>query len=294
MSDINHITDQSELFPPLLREAVDAPTELYIRGNVELLHHEPMLGVVGSRKSSPYGKQALLKLLDPVVKAGVPLVSGLAYGIDSLAHRLCVDHDTPTIAVLGSGIDDASIYPKSHISLAAAIVQHGGAVISEYPPETPAFKSHFPARNRIIAGLSQAVLIVQAATRSGSLITARQALESGREVAAVPGPITDERSAGTNRLIRDGATPAIESTDIFELLGVTAPTINATPAALAELSVMERTVYDALTSQPLHIDTIIARTKQSAADVSLALTQMELTGIVQNSGGSKYTKRDNT
>lgn len=202
-------------YPLLLTEIPKPPTTLYYRGNINLLTASNLLAVVGSRKTSQSGIAACNALLPSLVEQGVILVSGLAYGIDSLAHTISVKAKQPTIAVLGSGVDDASIYPKENVELAHEILKYGGLVISEYKPGTSPSANQFPARNRIIAGISPATLVIQAAQRSGSLITARLALEGGREVFAVPGPITDASCEGTNMLIRDGAIPALSSTDIL-------------------------------------------------------------------------------
>lgn len=216
MSDeIKALSLDDTSYPLLLTEISKPPTTLYYRGNIDLLTHPNLLAVVGSRKTSSSGIEACNALLPPLVEQGVILVSGLAYGIDSLAHHISVKAKQPTVAVLGSGVDDSSIYPKENIGLAHEILKYGGLVISEYPPGTSPSAKQFPARNRIIAGICKATLVIQAAKRSGSLITARLALEGGREVFAVPGPITDVACEGTNMLIRDGAIPALSSTDIL-------------------------------------------------------------------------------
>lgn len=286
--EIRSITQDSELYPPLLREIPQPPTELYIRGDSAILHHTPLLAVVGSRKASPYGKQCIKQLLPEVVAAGVPLVSGLAFGIDSLAHRVCVEALCPTIAVLGSGIDDQNIYPRSHISLAHQILAAGGALISEYPPGTVGYKSNFPERNRIIAGLCQATLIVQAARRSGSLITARWALESNRDVWAVPGNITDPLAQGTNYLIAQGALSITSAADILGQLGIA----QAAPERLeADLSDEQLALLHFLSDTPQHIDAIIAQTSLPPEKIAALLIELELTEHAQHVGGMQYVKR---
>lgn len=286
MSDvINRISYESEHYPPLLREITDAPLELYIRGDATLLHHPQLLAVVGSRKSSTYGQQALHQVVAPVVRAGVSLVSGLAFGIDGLAHKLCLDHQIPTIAVLGGGPDDASLYPKHHISLAHHIVAAGGAVISEYPPGTSALPHHFLARNRIIAGLCPATLVIQAAYRSGSLTTARLALDANRDVMAVPGNVTDVLSVGTNRLIQQGAACLTNGEDLlryFNLEGIN------NPALQHDLSSTQQQICTLVKSNALHIDELIIQTGLAASDLSIILTELELLGVITNTGGMKY------
>lgn len=288
MEDIKTISYESEHYPPLLREITQAPTQLYVRGNIELLQYEPMLAVVGSRKASPYGRQCIDYLLSPLVQAKVPLVSGLAYGIDSLAHKLCLKHTTPTIAILGSGLDDVSIYPKTHISLAHDIIKQGGTLVSEYPPNAPAYQSNFPARNRIIAGLCQATLVIQAAKKSGSLITARLALEYGRDVLAVPGAINAPLSIGTNTLIRDGATPVIEPDDILTAFDISKNDQQQT--LVTTLTPNQHVILDLLSEQPQHIDYIAEQSHLPVNNLSVILTELELTGLAQSVGGMKYIK----
>lgn len=216
-SDSGVITRDDTAYPFLLREIHTPPQQLYFRGDITLLERTNMLAVVGSRNATPYGAEAVAKLLPPCIEAGITIASGMAYGIDTLAHRASVTVKAPTIAVLGAGVDDASLYPRENKNLAHEILHYGGLIISEYKPGTPPYASHFPARNRIVAGITYATLVIQAALRSGSLITARLAMESNREVLAVPGPITDPASEGTNMLIRDGATPILNATDILSI-----------------------------------------------------------------------------
>ena len=284
-NDINRISYESEHYPPLLREITDAPLELYIRGDATLLHQPKLLAVVGSRKSSAYGQQALRQVVGPVVRAGVSLVSGLAFGIDALAHKLCLNHNVPTIAVLGGGIDDASLYPRHHISLAHQIVAAGGAVISEYPPGTSALPHHFLARNRIIAGLCPATLVIQAASRSGSLTTARLALDANRDVMAVPGNVTDPLAQGVNRLTQAGAAPIITGDDLLNYFGIQPESAAIMPN---NLSPQQALIITHIGSTPLHIDELITQTGLAANDLSIILTELELLGVITNTGGMKY------
>lgn len=290
MTTIHHITQDSELYPPLLREIPDPPVELFIRGNVKALQSQHMLAVVGSRKASFYGKQCVNELLPPIIQAGVTIVSGLAYGIDSLAHHATLEHSGTTIAVLGSGIDDASLYPRSHISLAHNIIKTGGAIVSEYPEGTPAMQFHFPERNRIIAGLCQATLLIQAAQRSGSLITGRLALEDNRDVCAVPGAITDPLSEGTNQLLRQGATPITSANDLLDVLGISKvlPQESTMPA----LTDQQKPVWVALSEAPQQLDYIIEKTKLPSAEVAAIITQLELIDAIQHIGGQRYVRKD--
>jgi DNA processing protein len=286
--DIRIITEDSEGYPPLLREISQPPARLYVRGNLELLLHPRLLAVVGSRKASPYGKWCVTKLLPEAIAAGIPIVSGLAFGIDALAHRVCLKAQQPTVAVLGSGIDDLSIYPKSHISLAHQILTQGGTIVSEYPPGTAGYKGHFPERNRIIAGLCQATIIIQAASRSGSLITARLALEANREVGAVPGAVSDPLSVGTNQLIKDGATPIISPADVAALYGIELTTSTASPTFLSPQAL---TILGKLTTTPQHIDEIIIASSLPQTTVATVLVELELHDQAQHVGGMRYIKK---
>ena len=290
MSTIIAIALNDPLYPALLKEIFDPPDPLYVSGNANLLNFSPLLAVVGSRKSSAYGKQAIDRLLTPLVKNGVPLVSGLAYGVDSIAHNLCLSYHTPTIAVLGSGLDDASIYPRLHIKLANAIIKDGGVIISEYPNGTAPLQFHFPARNRIIAGLTMATLVVQAAARSGSIITARLALEYGRDVAAVPGAITDTLSAGTNQLIQQGATPLLTPEDAFALLNID-PIVTASNHNTAVLTDLQKIVLGAMSSTPLHVDQLVSITSLPSPILSVTLTELELLDVIEHLGGMRYTRK---
>jgi DNA processing protein len=275
-------------YPPQLKHTHQPPQQLYVRGNIELLAADNLLAVVGSRKASAYGSAALKKILTPAVRAGIVVVSGLAYGIDAMAHRLSLAESQATVAVLGSGLDDNSLYPRAHTALARQISIAGGAVISEYPPGTPGRPGQFPARNRIIAALCRATLVVQANERSGSLITARLALEGGKDVLAVPGSITDPLSAGTNSLIQQGATPVLAAQDILDIFGLTA--LSGQAAALPKLSAAQRLVVGTLSAQPRHIDEVARQTKLMAAEVSVALTELEMIEAVRNVGGMNYIK----
>lgn len=195
-------------YPQLLREAPDPPKLLYYRGNLDLLEL-PMTSVVGTRKPTAYGIEVTQIVINKLAPTQV-VVSGLAYGIDALAHEQTLALGGKTIAVLGSGLDPASIYPAENRELAEAIVAKGGLLLSEYPPGSPPLKFHFPARNRIIAGLAPQLLVIEAGEVSGTLITAQLALDYNRDVWAVPGPITSPLSRGTNMLLVAGARPLVD------------------------------------------------------------------------------------
>lgn len=288
--EISLITQSSRKFPPLLKQINQIPAQLYVRGNGEILSAPYLLAVVGSRKATSYGSQCVSRLLPEPIRAGIIIVSGLAYGIDSLAHQAAVAEGRPTIAVLGSGIDDASIYPHPNKQLAHEILETGGAIISEYPPGTTPHKGHFPARNRIIAGLSKATLLVQAAIKSGSLITGRLAMEFNREVAAVPGPITDALSYGPNSLIRDGAHPIIEPEDLLLLYGLEKGKTEI-PIEKINLPPKVKQLFVLLTNEPQHIDEFIVRLKKPAGEITTTLMELELQGYAEHVGGMKYIKK---
>src|SRR5688572_22354079 len=206
-------------YPPLLRAIHDPPETLYVRGSVDALHR-PALGVVGTRKMTPYGATAVRMLIPAAARAGAVIVSGLALGIDAAAHAACLEHGGTTVAVLAGGVDAPSVGPRTNAALAERIVANGGALVSEHPPGTHPMTFGFPLRNRIIAGLCGATLVIEAAAKSGALITAYQALDGGRDVLAIPGPITSPASAGTNGLLRRGAVPITAAADLLEALGI--------------------------------------------------------------------------
>ncbi len=216
---IKELTLNSSVYPEKLQHIPMPPKQLYILGSdVNELLSRPCITVVGSRKVSAYGKAVTTQLTGELAKAGLVIISGLAFGVDSLAHQAALDAGGLTIAVLPSGVQN--IYPATHTGLARQILQQGGALISEYPADQIAFKTNFVARNRIASGLGDALLITEAAEKSGTLHTANFALEQGRPVLAVPGNITSPTSAGTNNLIKTGATPVTNIQDIFQALGL--------------------------------------------------------------------------
>ncbi|WP_163579832.1 DNA-processing protein DprA [Gracilibacillus saliphilus] len=207
------ITIFSEDYPVSLREIPDPPLVLYLNGNQSLLSHSPNLSVVGTRYPSKFARSIMANILTPLFKNDFLITSGMAIGIDGFAHQLALHHQSPTIAVLGSGFEH--IYPKQHISLYSQLVAKN-LIISEYPPDQPPRKYHFPERNRIISGLSFGTLVIEAKEKSGTLITVDQALEQGKEVFAVPGSVLAETSLGCNQLIKDGAKLVQSSRDILE------------------------------------------------------------------------------
>lgn len=216
--NIKKITLQDKTYPAILKEIHDPPKELYIKGNI-IPQDKIAIAVVGTRKCTQHGKQVALDIAGELAKLGITIVSGLAEGIDTFAHQAALENNGRTIAVLGTGIDKKSLYPKSNYILSEKIAKNG-AVISEYPPETKGTKFNFPKRNRIVSGLSLGVVVIEAPEKSGALITASLALEQNREVFAVPGSIYEENYQGTNKLIQMGAKLVNNIEDILEELNL--------------------------------------------------------------------------
>ena len=279
-------------YPRLLKEIPDAPYVLYARGSYTF-DPKPLITIVGSRQLTDYGERVTRTLATDLVRAGCGVVSGLAFGIDAVAHRAALEAGGETIAVLGNGLDDASIAPQSHLSLAHAILPHG-ALLSEYPLGTKAETFTFPARNRIMAGMSLGTVVVEAAEGSGTLITARLALDYNREVFAVPGSIFSSVSVGTHRLIKEGAVLVASVRDILEALPLARasadPAAPDASAARASLSPDEACVFALLSREPLHIDNIAKLSKLGTSQVNSLLALMEIQGIVRNIGGMNYIK----
>jgi DNA processing protein len=265
-------------FPPLLRAIHDPPIGLFLRGGgaSELLR-KPGAAVVGARSCSPYGSQVARMLGRELAAAGLVVVSGLARGVDGEAHRGALEAGGLTVAVLGCGIDRD--YPAAHAELARRVGEHG-LVVSEYAPGVEPAPWRFPARNRIIAGLAAATVVVEARERSGALITADLALEEGREVFAVPGEITSALSAGTNGLLGLGAAPLTSSKDVLDLFDL-APTSSRE----AQVSGQGETVLAALREGAVGADELARATGLEAATVAAALTELELAGLASEAGG---------
>lgn len=209
----------SHLYPSQLREIPDPPTQLYARGNTELLQNEQMIAVVGARKATAYGRTVVQQLIPHVVSANCIVVSGLAFGIDAEAHTATLNASGRTIAVLPSSVIEGEVAPRSNQPLARRILENGGLLLSEYPPGTRTYSSNYHERNRIIAGLSLATVVVEGSFKSGSLITARHCVEYNRDLLAVPGPITSPLSAGPNKLLAQGAVPYTGHESLFEQIG---------------------------------------------------------------------------
>lgn len=294
------ITDQGisilaftdELYPRLLKEIPDAPMILFTRGNYNW-EDKPLISLVGTRKFTSYGKQAAERLTADLAHAGYVIVSGLAFGIDSIAHLAALEAGSETLAILGSGIDDASISPQSHLPLARAVA-HSGALVSEYLPGSKANEGTFPARDRIIAGMTLGTIVIEAPEKSGALITARLALDYNREVFAVPGSIFSPASLGTNYLIKAGAKIVTSVQDILEELPLAhsqknTPKEMPLPAHL-HLSLEEEKVLKLLSHEPLHVDKIIKEARLETSSANSVLTLLEIKGLIRNVGGMHYIR----
>ncbi|MEA3121098.1 MAG: processing protein [Paraburkholderia sp.] len=290
-------------YPPTLRTMHDPPPLLYVKGRLELLH-APGVAIVGSRNATPQGLEDAEHFARSLADAGLTIVSGLALGIDGAAHRGALDARGGTVAVIGTGAD--IVYPAGHRALAHALAARG-AIVSEWPLGTPARREHFPQRNRLIAGLARGVLIVEAALRSGSLITARLANEMGREVFAVPGSIHAPLSRGCHQLIKEGAKLTETPEDIFEEFGTVAPAPRSAPSALAPAPAASMTtpacaldpdhldacaarVLDALGHAPATLEILAARTDMPSAALQGKLLELELAGHVSAMPGGRFAR----
>lgn len=278
---LNMVTLGSESYPPLLKETSSPPLGLYTKGEVSLLN-SPSLAVVGTRNHSTYAKTALSKIIGELCSSGLTITSGLAQGIDAIAHSLALEAGGKTIAVLGCGLDQ--IFPRINLPLANKILSSKNLIVSEYPIGTPPLKQHFPARNRIIAGISLGTFVVESREKGGSLITTRHALESNREVFALPGPINYETSAGTNSLIKQGAKLVSSAQDILEELSIELRK-NSMKDVIENLNEEEKNIMEILKLEPLHIDTIIKKSKLTPQRVNPIITSLELKGLIKNTGG---------
>jgi len=271
-------------YPALLREIDTPPALLFVKGNANIINL-PQIALVGSRHHSVSGQQNARAFARHLAANGFIITSGLALGIDGAAHQGAIETGR-TLAVLGTGVD--VIYPRRHQMLYADIIAKGGAIVSEFPPGTPARAGNFPQRNRIISGLSLGVLVIEAALKSGSLITARLAMEQGREVFALPGSIHNPNAKGCHQLIRQGATLVETSDDIINELGaLLAYKAESKPATetFAHLDPSAKTTLDALGFDPTDMDTLIERTQLVSSVLSGLLVQLELAGWVEQSNG---------
>jgi len=267
-------------FPPLVAEIPQPPKQLYVRGSLPSPEMK-LLCVVGSRKYTNYGKQVVDHLIGGLTSYPVSIVSGLALGIDSIAHEAALGADLHTVAVPGSGLDESVLYPARHKPLARRILAAGGGMLSEFEPTFRATKWSFTTRNRIMAGMSHATLLIEAAERSGTLITARLAADYNRELLVVPGDIFSKNSKGVHQFLKLGATPVTEPADILYTLGIDPKKEGARPPAAPprELPPQEQAVIDTL-HEPTERDTLIRATGLPSHEANALLMQMEIKGLI--------------
>lgn len=286
--DIHIIRKGDAQYPELLARISDPPAQLYCRGNIGLLNTF-CIAVVGTRKASDYGRQAGGDITGHLASSGITIVSGLAVGIDTIAHRSAVAGGGATIAVLASGVDDPSIYPQDNVRLAQDIVASGGLVISEYEPGFRAQLWSFPCRNRIISGLSRGVLVVEADRKSGSLITAQCALDQDRDVFAVPGSIYWPRSVGANLLIQQGARPVVGAIDILQSYQLRQVPLPSDGAGVSTQDPVQEKILAILKSNgPTHLDEIAAAAGYDAPHVMAGIALLELHGRIRHQGAGIY------
>jgi DNA processing protein len=292
---ISYLSWHDPLYPDFLKEISSPPPIIFYQGDISLLNKHRRLAIVGSRKNTPYAARVLQDFLPELVKYKIVIISGLALGVDSLAHQQTLTNEGLTIAVLGSGLKPKNIYPASNRHLAQEIIANGGLIISEFPPDYPAKKENFPRRNRLIAGLSQAVLVVEAAAKSGSLITAHLALEQNRDVLAIPNNIFLASATGVNKLIKDGAVPILAATDILESLNIEVePTnqanklpraANYQPENYLEALIYKTILEAEIIGESVSLDEISQKTKLDTATINSKLSILEIKKVITNHNG---------
>ncbi len=281
---IDVVTWLDEGYPRRLKEIDQPPPVLYVRGGLQP-EDDFAVAIVGTRRVTPYGRQITEELSAYLAGNGISIISGLARGVDAIAHSAALRAGGRTIAVLGSGVD--RIYPSENRGLAEQMMAHG-AILSDYPVGTAPEASNFPPRNRIISGLSLAVVVIEAGETSGALITAGFAAEQGREVFAVPGSILAPQSKGTNKLIQSGALPLLSAEDLLQALNLTRVGAQKSARQILPADEVEKQLLNALGSEPLHVDELRSQTGLPVEKVSAALVMMELKGLVRQVGGMHY------
>ncbi|MBI4652993.1 DNA-protecting protein DprA [Candidatus Kuenenbacteria bacterium] len=285
--NIKVITFNDPQFPKLLKEIDSCPALLFYKGNFQK-QDEFSLAIVGTRKMGLYGKQIALKIVKDLVQNNLVIVSGLAKGVDALAHQITLESNGRTIAVLGSGLAKKSIYPFENQNLAQKIVEQNGLLISEYPPEITPQKYFFPYRNRIISGLTLGVLIIEAPEKSGALITARYALEQGREIFAVPGNIHNLNSVGCNNLIKMGGKLVNDANDILDALNFVRTVKPLVKKIIKPSNKEEAELLKYLSEESIYVDKLIEFSKLDSTVVNSVLMMMEINGKIKHLGGMYY------
>lgn len=274
-------------YPHLLKQIHNPPAALYFKGTLTDFNEAPLISIVGSRKFTAYGQQVAFAIARDLARAGIVVVSGLALGIDAIAHRGALEGHGQTLAVLGSSLEDFQIGPRSNFGLSREILRHG-ALVSEYPLGTEANVGTFPTRNRLMAGMTLGTLVIEAARDSGSLITASLAVEFNRDVFAVPGSIFSPQSTGTNDLIKAGAKLVGSATDILEELRIEEVKSAAQVKKIIPASLEEEIILKHLSHEPVHIDKIIKLVKLEVNVISSTLSILEMKGLAKDIGGQNY------
>jgi DNA processing protein len=283
---INQISPLKHKYLQIVSDIDEAPKTLYYVGNLPE-DRRPTVAIVGTRKPTAYGKEVTEKLARELAAKGIVVISGLALGVDGIAHAAALDAGGTTLAVLANGL--STVYPAAHRDLAEKIIQQGGALISEYSPDTPARSHQFLERNRIVSGLADAIIITEAAARSGTLNTAAHALTQGKEVFVVPGNITSPMSVGCNTLLKQGATPITSAEDV---LNVIAPELLTSQTSLPlGTNELETDVIQLLANGERDGDQIQAKLNISATELSVALTMLEINGAIRSLGANQWTLR---
>ncbi len=285
--EIQAIGIKDEKYPQGLKKLGDAPKILYFRG--ELFTGTNCFAIVGTRRCSDYGKEIAFSFAKALSQAGLCIVSGMALGIDSFAHKGALEGGSKTIAVLGTGLGERTIYPQENLGLAKQIVETGNSLISEYPPDYPGSRYTFPQRNRIISALSLGVLVIEAKYRSGALITASYAKKQGKKLFAIPGSIHSANSNGPHSLIRQGAILVEKPNDILKELDIAPTLLQPKPQNDVEKNSIEQLILNTLSHGPLHIDKIITTIDLPAPEVSSKIILLEINSKVKNLGGNIYT-----
>lgn len=283
---ITFIHPEDERYPYLLRHIDNQPTGLFVLGDLSTCNLDKTLAVVGSRRASENSKHILRNILSGFANTDICIVSGLAEGIDTVAHKTAIENNLKTIAVIGCGFD--KIYPKSNIGLFNNIKEGNGAIITEYWPDTDAISWHFPVRNRIVSGLSKGVLVAEAAMKSGAMITARLALEQGKELMCIPGLISNPNTEGIYHLLKNGAALITNTQDILDALNWTINISKNTNTNNQNLTKKEQLIINCIKKDSLTIDELIIKTNLNINDLMVILTKLELNGIISQTNGEKY------
>ncbi len=286
MSGVNFLTLQDKDYPALLKEIADPPFVLYVKGNKSILSSQGV-AIVGTRKITAYGREVTTRIAEQLVASNYMIVSGLALGVDAVAHNVCLENGGRTVAVLGCGVD--CCYPGANKKLYDEIIENNGAIVSEFPLSMQPSLGSFPSRNRIIAGLSQAVVVTEGASDSGALYTTEDAFSVGRKVFAVPGPITSSLSKGPLGLVAKGAQLVTSVDDILVSLGPTSPRLRGVNSSrpVAETK-EEQEIIDLLQNESLHIDEIVKRTGSNIASIGTLLSIMEMKGMVKGEDAGMF------